>query len=178
MRIVNRPLGFLLGVAIIAAAVLLIIEVIGHALNGGYVLINWPAWQRWAERTQWNDAVIKVWSIVLIVVGLLLLFVELKPSRVSRLAVRSDDPATDAAITRPGLIGALQSAASDVDGVGKAEVKVTSRQARVRVTSTARESAVAQQLSEPVTNAVQDRLDGLGLASPPRLAVRVTSRSR
>ena len=59
---------------------------------------------------------IKTWSIILIAVGLLLLIVELKRPKVRRLALQSDDEATDAAITRKGLTGTLRAAASDVDG--------------------------------------------------------------
>jgi hypothetical protein len=44
MRIVNRPVAFLVAVAILAAGVLLVVEVIGYAINSQHVLINWMAW--------------------------------------------------------------------------------------------------------------------------------------
>ena len=175
MRIVNRPLAFVVAVALLAAGVLMVVEVIGYAINSTHVFVNWPTWYRWAERTHWNRAVIKTWSIILIAVGLLLLIVELKRPKVRRLALQSDDEATDAAITRKGLAGTLRAAASDVDGVSNATVTVTRSKARVSATAAAHDPAGADSVTEPLSQAVQQRLDGLNLAKPPRL--RVTTRA-
>src|SRR5690242_20358173 len=103
MRIVNRALAFVLAVALLAASVILIIEVIAHALNDAPVIVHWTTWQHWADRTPWNRAVIKDWSIGLIVAGAVLLLLELKPRRKRRLTFASDTDATDAAITTKGL---------------------------------------------------------------------------
>jgi Family of unknown function (DUF6286) len=176
MRILNRPLAFLLAVFLLAAGVLLVIEVIGYAINSRHVFINWMAWQRWADRTHWNRAVIKTWSIVLIVVGGLLLAAELKRPKVQRLALHSAEDATDAAITRKGVAGTLRAAATDVDGVSNAAVTLARGKARVSVTTAVHDSESADTLRQPVAQAVQDRLDGLNLSKPPQLAVRVTPR--
>lgn len=178
MRIVNRPLAFLLALGLLAASVILIVEVIAHALNANPVVVDWRIWQDWAERTHWNRAVIKVWSIILIVVGLAVLLLELKPRRVRRLGVQSDNKATDAAMTRRGLAGALSSAAADVDGVRNASVAVSRRRARVTATSAAHDKTAATALSAPVTAAVQQRLDTLELKHRPKLTVHVTNRGR
>jgi hypothetical protein len=172
MRIVNRPVAFLVAVAILAAGVLLVVEVIGYAINSQHVLINWMAWQRWAERTQWNQAVIKTWSIILIAVGLLLLIVELKPPKVKRIPLQSEDTATDVAITRKGLARALEAAAADVDGVRTTSVTITRRRANVAATSVAHDSSGGDVVTKPLTQAVRERLDGLKLATPRRLRVR------
>jgi len=177
MRILNRPLAFLLAVFLLAAGILLVIEVIGYAVNSTHVVINWMTWQRWADRTHWNRAVIKTWSIVLIVLGGLLLAAELKRPKVRRLPLQSDDDATDAAITRKGLAGTLRAAATDVDGASNAAVTIARGKARVSVTSAVTNGERADALRQPVTSAVQDRLDGLKLSRPPRLAVRVSPRS-
>lgn len=178
MRVINRPLAFLLAVALLAAGVVVIVEVIGYALNGEPVLVQWTTWHRWADHTQWNRAVIKVWSIVLIAAGLLLLFIELKPRRVSRLELHSDHEATDAGLTRKGLGDALKAAARDVEGVSSASASVGARAARVTAASGAHDSAGADALTEPVAEAVRGRLEALGLKDPPRLTVHVTTRSR
>jgi Family of unknown function (DUF6286) len=175
MRIVNRPVAFLVAVAMLAAGVLLIVEVVGYAINSRHVLIDWMAWQRWAERTQWNQAVIKTWSIILIAVGLLLLIIELKPPKATRIPLQSDHAATDAAISRKGLARALEAAATDVDGVRTASITISRSKATVAATSVAHTSSGADTVTKPLTRAVRDRLDGLKLAMPPRL--RVTSRS-
>lgn len=178
MRLVNRPLAFILAVALAAAGIIVIIEVIAFAAHASPVVVPWPTWYDWARRTRWDALVVRVWSVILIAIGLLILAVELKPSRVTRLRLRSDDQATDAALTRSGLSGALRAAATSIDGITGAAVTVRRRRARVMARSAARGHATAGALKEPVTQAVRGRLDDLDLRHPPRVTVRISPRRR
>ena len=178
MRLVNRPLAFILAAALAMAAIIVIIEVIAAAVNHGPIVLHWPTWYHWANKTAWNQLVIQVWSAILIVIGVLILALELKPRRVTRLRLRSQDDATDAAVTRGGLAGTLRAAATGVDGISAAAVTVRRARARVTATAAARGRPATDALREPVTQAVRDRLDSLDLRDPPRLKVRVNSRSR
>jgi hypothetical protein len=178
MRLLNRPLAFILAAAVLAACVVVIAEVIGFAVHHSPLLVHWTTWFHWARETHWDALVVRVWSAILIAVGLLVLAVELKPPRVTRLPLRSGDDATDAAVTRRGLAGMLRAAATGVDGVSRATVKVRRRRARVTAASAARGRAAASALNEPVTQALHARLDALDLHRPPRLTVRVVPRSR
>ena len=69
-------------------------------------------------------------------------------------------------------------AATGVNGVPAAAVTVRRRRARVSAAAAARGRAATEALRQPVTQVLQDRLDGLDLREPPRLKVRVYSRSR
>lgn len=178
MRVINRPLALVLAAALVVASVIVIIEVIAFAVHAGPVVVHWPAWYRWAARTSWNALVIKVWSVILIIAGAIVLAFELKPRRVTRLKLRSDDKATDAAMTRQGLAGTLRAAALDIDGISKAAVTVRRRRARVAATAAARDRAAADALREPVTEAARRRLENLQMRHPPHLRVRVLPRSR
>jgi Family of unknown function (DUF6286) len=178
MRLLNRPLAFILAVALAAASIIVIIEVIAAAAHASPVVMHWHAWYRWAEKTRWDALVIRVWSAILIAIGMLILAIELKPRRITRLALRSGDEATDAALTRSGLAGTLRAAATSIDGITSATVSVRRRRARVAVKSAARGRAAAGALKDPVTQAVRDRLEELDLHRPPRLKVHVISRSR
>src|ERR1700722_4652521 len=131
MRLLNRPLAFILAAALTVAAIIVIIEVIAKGVGHGPLVLHWTTWYHWAKRTHWNQTVIVVWSAILIVIGLLILIIELKPRRVTRLSLRSDQRATDAAVTRGGLAGTLRAAATRVDGVSAAAVVVRRRRARV-----------------------------------------------
>ena len=124
MRLLNRPLAFILAAALAVAAIIVIIEVISKGVGHGPLVLHWTTWYHWAKRTHWNQTVIVVWSAILIVIGLLILIIELKPRRVTRLSLRSDQRATDAAVTRGGLAGTLRAAATRVDGVSAAAVVV------------------------------------------------------
>ena len=178
MRILNRPLAFILAAAVVAVCVVVIVEVIGFFVHGSPLLVHWTTWYHWAGRTRWDALVVRVWSGILIAVGALILILELKPSRVTRLRLRSGDDVTDAAVTRRGLAGILRAAATGVDGISKATVKVRRRGARVTAVSAARGRPAASALTEPVTQAARSRLDQLGLRHPPRLKVNVVPGGR
>jgi hypothetical protein len=81
-------------------------------------------------------------------------------------------------VTRRGLAGALRAAATGVDEVFAAAVTVRRRRARVTATAAARGRTATEALRQPLTQALQDRLDGMDLRHPPHLHVRVNSRSR
>ena len=178
MRLVNRPLAFILAAALLAGCVVVIAEVIGFAVHRSPLLVHWTTWYHWAGRTPWNALVVRVWSAILIVVGALILALELKPRRVIRLPLRPGHDATDPAVTRRGLSGMLRTAAAGVDGVSSATVKVRRRRARVIATSAAKGRAAAGDRIEPVTQAARARLDQLGLRYPPRLKVDVLPKGR
>ena len=176
MRVVNRLLAFILAAALGAAAVIVIIEVIAAAVNHSPVVLPWTTWYHWANRTSWDQLVIQVWSAILIAIGLLILAIELKPPRVTRLPLQSQNKATDAAMTRRGLAKALRAAATAVDGISAAAVTVGRRRARVIAIAAARGRPAAEALREPVTQALQGRLDNMDLRHPPSLTVRVNTR--
>jgi hypothetical protein len=178
MRVINRPLALVLAAALVAASVIVIIEVIAFVAHAGPFVVHWPAWYFWAARTHWNALVIKVWSVILIIAGAIVLAFELKPRRVTRLKLRSDEKTTDAAITRQGLAGTLRAAALEIDGISKAAVTVRRRRARVAATAAARDRAAADTLKEPVAEAARQRLENLQMRHPPHLRVRVLPRSR
>lgn len=178
MRLLNRPLALVLAAALAVASIIVIIEVIALHLNSGPLLLHWTTWYRWGAKTHWDALVVEVWSAILIVIGLAILALELKPRRVTRLPLHSSHDATDAAVTRRGLAGMLRAAATDVDGISSAAVVVRRRRARIVATSAARGRTAAEALAQPVTQAASERLDKLNLRHPPRLAVRVYPRSR
>ena len=62
--------------------------------------------------------------------------------------------------------------------VSAAAVTVRRRRARVSAAAAARGRAATEALPQPGNQLLQDRLDGLDLRQPPRLKVRVYSRSR
>jgi hypothetical protein len=178
MRIVNRLLAFIVAVALLGVSVIVIVEVIGYAINGESVLVPWMTWEQWAERTHFNSTVIKVWSIILIVAGAILLIAELKPRRVTRVGLQSDSRATETAITTKGIAAVAKAATSEVDGIGDSSASASRRRVSVTATSATKEKTDAQVLTAPVTTAVQTRLDSLDMQQQPRLSVHVKPRRR
>ena len=178
MRVANRPLAFILAAALLACSVVIIGEVIGFAVHHSPLLVHWTTWQHWAGSTRWDAFVVRVWAAVLMIVGLVLVVLEVKPRRVTRLPLLAVGQATDATVTRRGLARMLRKEATGVDGITGATVRVRRRRARVTAASGARGRAAAGAMTEPVTQALGARLDGLNMRHAPRLTVRVVPRRR
>ena len=181
MRHANRVLAALLSLALIAAGVLLIIEVIAGRVGNRPAVVDWRPAYDWAKRASWNAGSIRVACAVLILLGLALLIAELKPARVSRLAAdpaHADVAGIDTAYTRRGMAAAVRSAVTGVDGVRGASVKVRRRKVTVAATTTARDKATVRSLRDPIVAAARQRLTDLKLRRTPSLSVRVTPRSR
>jgi Family of unknown function (DUF6286) len=178
MRVVNRPLAFILAAALLAGCVILVAEVIGFAVHHSPLLVHWSTWYHWAKHTRWDATVVRVWSAILIVIGAVILALELKPPRASRLAVRSEQGATDAAVSPRGLAGMMRASAVGVDGISSASVTVRRRRASVTATAAARGRPAAEALTEPVRQALRACLDSLDLHHPPRLRVHIVPRRR
>jgi hypothetical protein len=176
VRPVNRLLGALLAIALVVIGVLVVVEVIAYRFNDQKpAIVHWHHAYAWADRTTWRQGSVRVTCIILIVLGLALLLSQLKPSRVSRLQVKSD--VTDAAYTRPGVAAALRTAVVKLDGVHSAKVRVSRRKVRVEAVSGGSQLDTAQTLKQPITEAARQRLDSLELATVPTLSVHVKPRS-
>jgi hypothetical protein len=181
MRLVNRVLAALLSLALVAGAVLLIATVVADRTSHHQGIVHWRAAYHWARTTTWDAGSIRVISGILILVGLVLLIVELKPARVSRLAADPTEAGADAidtAYTRRGLAAAIRSAVTAVDGVRSTTVKVKRRTVKIAATASAQDRTAARSLREPITDAARQRLSALKLRRTLSVSVRVAPRSR
>ena len=177
MRLINRPLAFLLAAFLLVASVLVVIEVIGYAITTKPVLVHWTTWHMWADKTKWKAGVIRFWAVAAIIAGLVLLYLELKPRPSPRIAVSSGADYVDVAITRRALTAGASNAATGVDGVRGAAVVATARKVTVSVRAAARDKTTAATLKDPVNDTIREALDHLGLARAPKVRTSVTPRS-
>lgn len=173
MRIFNRLLAVLVAVAVLALAVVTTVEVIRAALGSTHWLVPWRSWASDLRRDSWESGPVRTVLFAAAAVGLLLLFSQLKPRRVSTLPLASLTPAVAAATARRSLQQTLQRAAVEVNGVTAARATVRRRKTTVVADAALREPAG---LREQVTDQVRQRLDELSLARPPRLTVKVRSK--
>ena len=176
MKAFNRLLTLLLSVALIGFGVVLAVEVVGALFGSHPLLIDWRGAYRAGRSDRWDSAIVRVLASAIALVGLLLLLAQLKPRRISRLTVSSDDPHTDAALTRAGVRSALRRAAEDVDGISAAKVKISRRSAKVVASTRASQPSLGQTLNADVQVAVAERLTALQLHHPPRVRTSVKTR--
>lgn len=121
----------------------------------------------------WDDPRPLVASGVACALGLLLISLALLPGRFRVVPVASQDPHSVAAMTRAGLRRYLADAASTVDGIASAKVKVRRRRVRVYAASSLRDT---EGLAAQVETAVTERLDVLSPLRPLRVRVSVRKR--
>lgn len=174
MKIADRLLAFLLSLGLAFGAVLVLIEIVAHAVGAKPIVLNWPGLYHWASGTTWGSGFVRLIGVGLVVIGLLLLAAQLKPRRPHRLHLQPVNPATDAAITRRGLARTLRYAAIEVGGVHDAHVTVGRHLVRLRAKVHDGAAPTMDALHDAVASAAQHRLDALGLAAAPALSVRIT----
>ena len=174
MRIVNRLLAFIVAVALAAAAVIVIVEVIAARAGAAPVIVGWHSILRWGRHNTWNADSVEVACVVSAVIGLLLLVLQLRRRRPTRVAVTSSS-STDAALTRKGISVTIRGAVTDVEGISASSAKVGHRRIKVNATSAGHDDT-ARELKPTVRAAAQNKLDELQLASNRRLKVSVNGR--
>ncbi|HEY2193356.1 MAG TPA: DUF6286 domain-containing protein [Actinomycetospora sp.] len=172
MRFLLRLLSPLLGLAVAAVGVLVLIEVITAWVAPGSspLVVPWSDWQAALTTTTWSSSVVRTAAILVAVVGLLVLLVGLVARRHD---VRLTDPVPEVTVTT--------SPRSLARAVGH-EVRSHSDVVSASVVASGGKVVVkAGTLDEPdtVRQAVRERIDELftrlPLARRPRVSVSVAA---
>src|SRR3954451_19587762 len=171
MRAFNRILCVLLAIAIAAAGVLTVIEVIAAAAGKDPVFVKWHGLVTNLTDNEWKTAGPRVAGIILIVVGLLLLLFALRRGKPSTIALTTQVPDLDLTTTRRSLQRSLGTSATAVDGITDASVRVTRR--KVTVSARGAGGVGKDEATSRLTRTMQQRLDRLSLADARRLKVSV-----
>lgn len=175
MRVLLRVLAPLLGLAVAAVGVLLVIEVVAAwfrtpATTG--LLVPWPDWRATLSGLTWADAPVPVIAIVVGVIGLLLMALGFAARR-HDISMTSPTPEVTVT-TSPRVLARLvgrRVRASD----GVAAASVTATRQKISVGAQAWNDAGSALRSE-VGATVDTLLDELPLARRPRVAVTVQQR--
>lgn len=170
MRIANSVLAVLLSLLLIAAAVLVPVEVVFALLDREPWVVPWQGLADSLRNNTWDTGPVRAALIALGVLGLLLLAAEFKPRRPRELELRQLTEGVHVGTNRRSLQRSLTRASSDVDGVSQASVKAKRRSVAVTAVTRLRDPG---ELESRVTSAVQSRIDSLGLESPPKVKVSV-----
>lgn len=149
--------GSLVAVAFIAAAVVGIHDLV--------VTQGWAGGHPWARgaidginHTTRADWVIPL-AVLALLVGLLLLWVSVKPRRSTHQPVADQDPAAQVWVTPEALSQLAGSAGDDVSGVLRAYPKVTRRHIRVSVLTVP--GADQDQVTQATTALIKERIGDL-----------------
>lgn len=171
MRIANRVVAALLGLALVVGGLLVAAETVVAAFGRRPWVLPYDRWYRSARLRSWESASTRWILIALLAGGLMLLFLQLARRRPTALELAPGGAPAD--IGRRSLERSLVRAASEVDGVSRARVKVGREQAEVSATTNRRQ---AGDLQARVAEALERRTRSLGLARPPAVRVKVHTR--
>jgi len=172
MRSAARLLAALVALALVAAGVVAVVEVVAAALGADPLLVPRDGWAADGRSTEWADRGVRYFFIIVGAVGVVLAAVALVRRPPRRLAVPAPSGLEDVTIRRRGLERSLQRTAESIDGVRQASVRIKRTQVRIRIGTHRRD---ANGLPEAVQEAVTSRLGGIGVAEP--LAVKVMTRT-
>ncbi|MDT7617496.1 MAG: hypothetical protein QOF00_4943 [Pseudonocardiales bacterium] len=176
MRVLLRILAPLLGLALAAAGVLFVIEVVAAwgrpAATTTGLVVPWPDWRVTLETLSWADTPVPAIAIVGAVIGLLLVLLGMSARRAD---IHLEGPGPEITVTTaPRVLARL---------VGT-RVRATGDVAAATVTASARKVSVSAQswtdatpeLRSTVDSRVGELLDELPLRRRPRVSVSLQER--
>ncbi|GAA4703480.1 DUF6286 domain-containing protein [Pseudonocardia yuanmonensis] len=177
MRVLLRTLSPLLGLALAAVGVILVIEVVAAWLRPGTngLVVPWPSWQAALTGLTWADRPVIVVAICVAVVGLLLLLVALLARR-HDVALTAPTPEMTVATSPRVLARLVGRTVRESDDVAAATVSASARKVVVRAEGWPDAGGGFGELTDTVRDRVATLLDELPLARRPRVAVSTRGR--
>ncbi len=172
MRVANRVLAAVLGLALFVGGIVIAVEIVVAGFDRRPWVLPHDRWYTSARLRTWEAAPPRWIFIGLLVAGLLILFLQLARRRPTALALTAG--AVPADLGRRSLEKALVREAIRVDGVSAAKAKAGADTVDVVATSNRRQTG---DLEPRVTVALDRRLAALGLARQPTVKVKVHGRS-
>jgi hypothetical protein len=172
MRLANRVLAAVLGLAVLAGGLIVAVEIVVAGFDRRPWVLPHDDWYRSARLRTWDAAPPRWIFIGLLAAGLALLVLQLARRRPSALALTPG--AVPADVGRRSLERSLAREAARVDGIAAAKAKVRKERAEVVATSGRRQTG---DLPPVVTDALDRRLATVGLARPPEVRVKVQGRA-
>jgi uncharacterized protein DUF6286 len=165
----RRSVPAVLTALVLLAACALVVTALVQRLLGEPPVLSYNAVAAGAHNTAWNELPVLVGGGAAVLAGAALLAAAVLRGRPVVLPL-APAPGFETGTTRHGLRTSLRATAAQVDGVAAARVKLGRRTVSVRVKThrTHREG-----LADAVRTAVQRRLDGIELARPPKVRIRV-----
>lgn len=173
MYVLNRIVSTLLAVALFAASLLAVAEIVLALLDRPYWLVPHPDWSAWLGEKTFASGVARAILIGLVLLGMGLLVLALRRGRPGSLALPARRDGVRVTASRRGIERTLSRAAQSADGVRDATVRAGKRKVRVTAHTVLREPG---DLPRRVTAPVDERLEELGLAGTVRSQVTVSGK--
>jgi hypothetical protein len=175
MRIVNRVLALIVGVAVIALAVVVTTEVVRSNLGLPRWFLPYQSLGALLTELTWDSDAVKLICAAVAVIGLVLVIAQLWPRRRRFLQLSGAADGIDPVLPRSSLRKAIDSAAAAEEGVRATAVKLGPRRAVVRLLTTGAGHSDDDEVANRVAARVTRRIADIGPARQPRITVHVVS---
>lgn len=174
MTVTNRMIGILLGFALAVLGVGVVLEAALRLGGLDWTFLPWEAWAGALQEATWRDLAVVSTLVLMVAVGLLVLLLELRPSKPSELWLTDARPDRHASVDRRGLEERL--AALVDERVDTVSTRVSTRRRSVRVAVVVPADADVDAVRGRASEVVADALRRLELVEEP--ALRVTAERR
>lgn len=171
MHVVNRVVATLLALGLFLGGLLAAAEIVLAALDRPSWLVPHEQWSGWLADNTFQAGIARTLLIGMVVLGLLLLLLALRRGKPGSLQLPARTEGVRVTASRRGIERTLATAARRADGVRDARAKAGRRAVRVQASTALRRP---EELQQPVTAAVTERLDELGLIGVLRPRVKVS----
>ena len=173
MRVFNRLLLLVLGVALVAAGVLVVVEAVYAWTGSGPVGAFVPQWLATFKTTPWSAPIVIAISAAVAAAGLVLVLVEVRPQR-KRLAVFATDSG-DWLLLRRSTEGHLQRRLTARVPTDVVKVRLTPRSQRWRLKVRARAASTTRPVLQ---SAAREELGRLHAPASSTVAVTTSGPRR
>jgi hypothetical protein len=170
VAVLNRLIAVLLGLALIAAGVILLLETALAGVNRPPLLIDRSLADSRLSELSWTDPEVDIALVALVALGALLLLVQLLPRQPYALPLRGDQ-GRQGEIERKPLAALLAARAERDSDVVRAQARVSRRKAQLRAWAVP--GADIDAIRERLGQHVDKSLNAFQLARPLRTRVAV-----
>ncbi|CAN5808177.1 hypothetical protein BH23ACT12_BH23ACT12_24170 [soil metagenome] len=175
MRWLNRVLAAIFGIALAATGSLVVWEAVASLLGPSPGRLPYEGWIASQEAFRWNSQEVLWLAAAVVVLGLILMALQLVPRKPAALEAALGDAGMQVEVDRSGLEGALTRAATGVQGVTGARIRVRRRKVNTTVDVP---GGGDEGTEEAVTGALRAGLERFRLKPSPRVAVSSRARGR
>ena len=173
MHVLNRVLATLLALALFLGGLLAVAEIVLAALDRPSWLVPHEQWAQTLTGESFTGSIVRAVLVGLVVIGLLLLITGLRRGKPGSIPLPARTDGVRVTASRRGLERSFATSARRADGVRSARAKIGRRKVKITATTAVRSG----DLQQPVTAAVTERLDELGLTGVLRPRVTVSQES-
>src|SRR3954447_24560018 len=174
MHVLNRVLATLLALALLLGGVVAVVEIVLAALDRPSWLVPHEDWSSWLTEQTLSSGIVCALLVGTVVLGLLLLTAALRRGKPGALRLPGRTDGVRVSASRRGLERSLATAPRRADRLRGARARARRRSVRVKATTALRST---DDLQQPVTTIVTERLEQLGLAGVLRPRVTVSRKS-